>query len=358
MRRPLFSTTLLLLLAGCSSSKAPTPSAPIACDPGFSGPSCATLTPLPSPVAGALDDAQASYWDGSAIEDASGSWHLFASRFVNGCGLSSWTTNSECVHAVAATPLGPFQVDSVVTPAFCHNPVIRRADDGTYLLYSIGAPVDPSMLVTNCQGGVTLATVPTTSNPSTCDIRVQSAPSLTGPWQAAMTFTSSGSIPLCPTNPAPVVEGGGAVALYFRAYQAGGDAGVTELLFGTEAPAWSGPYAFGALRPLFERQGEDPFVWRSNDGSLRMLFNDKFTSPTEVGGFAIRGDGGEWAPAGNVYGLDISLQDGTTLHAARRERPSIAWTADGAGAVLYTGVVPTADSDRAYVMATPLTALR
>jgi len=357
MRRALRSTPLLLLLAGCTTTSAPTPSAPIACDPGFSGPSCATLTPLASPVAGALGDAQASYWDGSAMEDAAGSWHLFASRFVNGCGLSSWTTNSECVHAVAAGPLGPFQVDSVVTPAFCHNPVIRRADDGTYLLYSIGAPVDPSALVTNCQGGVTLETLPSTSNPSTCAIRVQSAPSLTGPWQAAITFTSSGSIPLCPTNPAPVIEGDASVALYFRAYQAGGDAGVTELLFGTEAPAWSGPYALGALRPLFERQGEDPFVWRSSDGSLRVLFNDKFTSPTEVGGLAIGGDSGGWSFSGDVYGLDIPLQNGTTLHAARRERPSIAWTADGAGAVLYTGVVPSSDSDRSYVMATPLTQL-
>jgi hypothetical protein len=86
-----------------------------------------------------------------------------------------------------------------------------------------------------------------------------------------------------------------------------------------------------------------------------MLFNDKFTSPGDVGGLAIAGDEVTWAPSGDVYGLDVSMADGTTLHVARRERPSITWTKNGAGAVLYTGVVPSQTSDQSYVMATPLT---
>jgi hypothetical protein len=359
-RAPLhLHATGLLLVAACTRAQQPE-GPPPGCDPGLSGPDCTVLTALPTPLDGGLSDPEASFWDGSAIQADDGSWHLFASRFVNGCGLSSWTTNSECVHATAVGPLGPFQVDSVVTPAFCHNPVIRRAKDGTYLLFSLGQPADPSTLLTACQDGVTLD-APTTGalDLDVCSIQVQSAASVTGPWQAPVQLTTAGTIPLCPTNPSPVLSDDGSVALFFRAYQLGGaDSSVVERLFTTGAPSWQGPYAFGALSPVLERPGEDPFVWKSADGSLRMLFNDKFTSTPEVGGLAIAAaDGGTWAFSGDVYGLEIPMQDGTTLQVARRERPSIAWTSDGRGAVLYTGVVPSSASDRSYVMATPLTGM-
>ncbi len=353
-------TPLLLAAAAAAAAMVacanPPPAAPT-CDPGFAGPDCARLTALPTPQGAGLSDAHTSFWDGSAMQGGDGLWHLFASRFANGCGLSSWTTNSECVHATAAGPLGPFQVQDVVTPAFCHNPTIRRATDGSYLLFSIGQTVDPSTLVTSCQDGRTLVAPPSALDPNVCTIRVQSAPSLSGPWQAPISLTNAGWIPLCPTNPSPVISDDGGVALFFRAYQADVDGGTVERLFRTDAPSWQGPYAFGVESPLFERPGEDPFVWRSRDGSLRMLFNDKFTEESDVGGLGIAADGGSWAPSGDVYGLDVPMADGTTLHVARRERPSVTWTPDGRGAVLYTGVVPSAANDWSYVLATPLTEL-
>jgi hypothetical protein len=317
------------------------------------------MAALPTPIDGGLSDPAASFWDGSAMRGDDGRWHLFASRFANACGLSSWRTNSECVHAVAAGPLGPFAVDSVVTPAFCHNPVVRRAKDGTFLLFSIGHALDPSALLTGCKAGVTLTTPPSAVDPNVCSIRVQSAASITGPWQAPIELTNAGTLPpACPTNPSPVLYDDGSVALFVRAYQVDGSQ-TLERLFRMDAPSWQGPYALGAPSPLFQRPGEDPFVWRSADGSLRMLFNDKFTDPSEVGGLAIDADadGGAWTPSGGAYGLDVPTQDGTTLHVARRERPSIAWTPDGTGAVLYTGIVPSPSDDHSQVIATPLTAL-
>jgi hypothetical protein len=340
-----------LLVLACSRS-APSPAA---CDPGFGGPDCTAFAAQLTPPGAGLHDDHASFWDGSSIQGDDGRFYLFASRFANGCGLSTWATNSECVRASAASPLGPFQVDEVVVPAFCHNPSVRRLPDGSYVLFSIGEPVPASALITTCLNGRTLSMPSsTTLHTSTCVIQVRSAPALTGPWSAPKSLTAAAMVPLCPTNPAPVVNQDGSITLVFRSYQLE-DGGTVERLFRTDAPAFDGPYTFGALDPIFQRPGEDPFVWRASTGGLRMLFNDKFTDAVNVGGLAVADDGTTWAPSGSAYGLDVAMSDGSTLHVARRERPSILWT-HAKNAVLYTGVLPSGDADdRSYVVATPLT---
>jgi hypothetical protein len=342
------AVAIALACAACSSPRAPE------CDPGFDGADCAHPTLRATPVAAALRDAHASFWDGSAIRGDDGRWHLFASRFANGCGLSAWKTNSECVRAVADAPLGPYAVEETVVPAFCHNPSIRRANDGAYLLYSIGQLVDPSTLVSTCMDGRTLALPPSSGLvTSVCTIRVQSAPSVRGPWSAPVEITNAGWVPLCPTNPAPVVNDDGSIALFFRAYQLGDGGAPVERLFRSDAPSWRGPYTF-PREPLFLREAEDPFVWRAGGRGLRMLYNDKFTDPANVGGLALANDEATWATAGSAYALDVAMSDGTTLHVSRRERPSIAWTPDR-GAVLFTAIAPSSGDDGSYVIATPLT---
>ena len=66
-----------------------------------------------------------STWGGSIIY-YDGAYHMYASRIVNkNCGLSTWTTNSEVIHAVSqnsSNPLGPYVVSDVVLPVFAHEP--------------------------------------------------------------------------------------------------------------------------------------------------------------------------------------------------------------------------------------------
>ncbi len=349
------------LALGCASSSRDRPGGgadaglpPTTCDPGFADPpSCSTFVAQPTSSSSGLRESGTSFWDGSAVLGDDGRYHLFASRFANACGLSTWNTNSECVRAVADSPLGPFQVEELRVPAFCHNPTVRRAADGTFLLFYIGAPTPAAQLVTTCAAGHTVSDTGSGLVTSTCSINVISSPSVLGPWSAPVQLTNDGWIPLCPTNPAPVLAADGSVDLYFRAYQIGDDGGTVERLFVASATTYAGPYA-PVYEPLFMRPAEDPFVWKRTDGQgYRMLFNDKFTDPVNVGGQAVSPDGMSFASVGSAYGLQVPLTDGTVQTVVRRERPQILWLDDKRG-VLYNGVQPSSADDSSYLLAVPI----
>ncbi len=63
----------------------------------------------------------------------------------NDCSLATWKTNSRIIRATSQTPDGPYAYAQTIRAPFAHNPTIRRAPDGTYLLYHIGGwPTVPS----------------------------------------------------------------------------------------------------------------------------------------------------------------------------------------------------------------------
>eukprot|EP01052_Picozoa_sp_SAG31_P021691 SAG31_NODE_1690_length_7524_cov_2.991919_1_plen_136_part_00 len=87
------------------------------CDPQWYGPSCGQLrlepTTRDSGYRGGGDGSLSSSaepvstWGGSiAGPDGRGLYHMFAARMTYHCGLLSWKTNSEVVHAVSSAPLG------------------------------------------------------------------------------------------------------------------------------------------------------------------------------------------------------------------------------------------------------------
>eukprot|EP00664_Eupelagonemidae_sp_cell27_P008281 gene8281-3231_t len=80
---------------------------------------------------------------------------MFAAEMSNSCGMSTWTSNSQVVHATAAAPEGPYQRRGVVDPPFSHNPTVARAPDGTWVLYHIGCGDGTTKQCTNCSGGTT-----------------------------------------------------------------------------------------------------------------------------------------------------------------------------------------------------------
>eukprot|EP01052_Picozoa_sp_SAG31_P051667 SAG31_NODE_12378_length_946_cov_1.010626_1_plen_235_part_00 len=111
----------------------------------WEGAACEKLRLAPAdPHGSGLRLPATTTWGGGIVPDPQidGSWHMYAARLVGGCGLKSWTTNSEIVHAVSKHGVtGPYQLaptGPVVYPTFAHNPTVARLTNSTYLLGYIG----------------------------------------------------------------------------------------------------------------------------------------------------------------------------------------------------------------------------
>jgi hypothetical protein len=96
------------------------------------------------------------------------------------CPLSVWGAKSQVLHAVSHHgPLGPYERVGVAIPTEARNPVLSRATDGTWLIWTCGCPHTAAN--TSCMreklifpGGAEAAWTTT----------VYSSKSLTGPWEA------------------------------------------------------------------------------------------------------------------------------------------------------------------------------
>ena len=80
---------------------------------------------------------------------------------------------------------------------------------------------------------------------------------------------------------------------------------------------------------------EDPGIFRDERGNFHMLTHD-FAQPT--GGHAFSTDGLNWTFAGNAYGMNMALDDGSSVNFQRRERPQVL-VLDGKPAFLFTGAL-------------------
>ena len=320
------------------------------CDAPYAGPHCATLALGSTRIS--LQSDTASFWGGGAVRSDDGRVHLFASRFTEGCGLATWLGNSECVHAVADDPLGPFEVQDVVLPVFCHNPTVRRDPTGGYVLYSIGGDKDPSESATACADGVTLEPWDAGLEPLNCVIRAMRADDPDGPWSEPVALTSAALSPVvCPTNPAPVFAEDGSVEMFLRAYDTITDP--VEHLHRATMSSWDSEptYADG---PLVPQESEDAFVWVDpRRGTYHALFNNKWEDDLNNGGHAVSPDGITWTFVGPVFGRPLVLEDGTRWTSPRRERPQILWD-DPCHGTLYTASRRDETNDAVFHLATPI----
>jgi hypothetical protein len=57
-------------------------------------------------------------WGGNAIFFG-GLWHLFVAEMTNNCTLAQWGSNSQCAHAISATPEGPYERVDVAVGVWC-----------------------------------------------------------------------------------------------------------------------------------------------------------------------------------------------------------------------------------------------
>jgi hypothetical protein len=115
------------------------------CDVGYTGERCELFDFLPTPAASGFHspalEGNVSSWGGTAVYDPSSKlWHGFFSEFYGGCGVLSWESQSQIVHAVSSSPTGPFIKNDVTIGAEAHNAEARRDPvTGEYLLFHIGS---------------------------------------------------------------------------------------------------------------------------------------------------------------------------------------------------------------------------
>ena len=325
----------------------------------------------PAPAANGFNNASLRSWGGGVIA-AGGAFHLFASAFVGGCGLSSWGANSVAIHAVGPTPTGPFAFVERALPFYHHNVAPIMAPDGTLLIFAIGMFPDP--VPATCRPGAPNVV----SGHGFETVEAWSAPGVAGPWSPVAGAAPNGRNLFNGTNPAPAFDPSGNGTLYVMSHDAHG-------FTVSAAASWRGPYSapravFPSTFPSSGFAGEDPFLWWNPNinnaeggvGAWSALFHAYNSSDTKhqfaVGGYAQsagRDVFGAWTvqdPAASpayttVFETFVKGDAGPTETTtfSRRERPKLLFDARGAPSVLYNGVCPEPPGNGAcFTIAAPL----
>jgi hypothetical protein len=312
------------------------------CDAGWRGAACSELNLAPADPRDGVIAWPTSSWGGVAVRDPVDDtlFHFFYSRFLGGCGLLCWVNASECVRATGASAAGPFADAAVVSGVFCHNPTIRRAPDGTFVLFHIGQD-DPGRVPACGSASYTCASnqPPPLPTDGRAFLTYMSAPHPAGPWtplgRAAFTGNGSGWLGWV-SNPSVHFFANGTALLAFRAkVMPGGGGGSTPV--GTEviglasAPSWRGPYRLLVGAPIVTAH-EDPHVWADARGNLHLMShgntNHWFTSPERLG---------DWTLAVTpAYNFSFAWANGSQALALRRERPQLFFSEDRMTPLVFT----------------------
>lgn len=285
---------------------------------------------------------------------------MFASEFLGGCGISSWLTNSQIVHAKSKQPEGPYKRVGVAIGAFAHNPAIAKGPDGRYHLWHLGvgdgadnrtvkncsngSSFEPSVTVMHqhrlthqhwCwdrgsdSGGSTVTRLPC----NTSQI-VHSSGSLEGPWTPTKTWVNINSGSLRNENPSPLYLRNGSVTLLVNSAN-----DCVQLAMSDNG--WKGPYAVPPWRNNTNgticAHVEDGFLYIDARQHWHALFH---MEDSRIGGHAYSTDGIEWSNVSFAYNKTISLVGeplGTGIQCNRRERPSLMFNEAGTPTHLVTG---------------------
>ena len=314
------------------------------CDVPWLGPACEYLDERPGAVAYGAPPTLFS-WGGNVHEDAAGVFHLFVAEMEGfNCSLNTWTSNSACVHATAASPMGPFQRQGVAVGAWCHNPQVLPLRDGTLAMFHIGDGLGGN--VSNCSvppagyahppggggggGGGGGAAAPGST------LHLAATPA--GPW------TPSDHPPPPCNNPSPLLHPNGTFFLLcnsnvlFRAQDLDGP--------WEQVLAWSPESGGGPVGGY-----EDGFIWLDGRGAWHSLYHvwdsSDLTSATQcvnstVSAHAFSEDGLRWhVGRAQPYNTTVVFADGApTAISPTRERPKLFFAQDGVTPLyLYNGAV-------------------
>ncbi len=331
---------------------------------------------LPAPKNGGFQDPDYWIWGSSVIKGEDGKYHMFASRWSRKVNFGNWVTNSEVVHAIADTPIGPYVAHDVVLPprgkqywdGMCtHNPRVVKYRN-QYLLYYFGTtyrfdqptPEKPDLAKDNWREawmnkriGVAISNSVYGPWKRLDKPIIEPRP---GHWDASIT-----------SNPAPAVnqETGEILLMYKSSTE-----GLTPpLLLGvSKASRPEGPYERLSEDPIFRFETaennhidvEDPYIWWTGT-QYEAILKDRSGEICGVEGGGIHvwsKDGIKWQlfEKFKAYTRDVLWDDGTTSHQNHFEPPFLL-IEDGVPTHLFaaTGTGPEAwKFDKTWNMVIPL----
>jgi len=251
-------------------------------------------------------------------------------------------------------PGGAWVVAETLAGPFAHSPEARVRADGRVVvpfIYEDGVPV-----CANCSAGRTGSGAGCAGwTPGTRffgDWGTLSAATPHGPWartRRGSCAAGAAAVPGCAKNgndinPSVVEAPDGSLLMVWRSID-WNSTGESFLATAT-APGWSGPWLYNRSN-LFPAASsihiEDPFLWRNTASGTWHLLAHADADGSQGGAAGMHGysrDGRAWAlSAGNAFGRDVLLTNGTRVGTRRRERPKLILSADGAPTHLITAIV-------------------
>ncbi len=365
----------------CSGTLDPTTDSTCLCFVGWRGKRCETLDLLPaSPQAGYQyrEDGNISSWGMPILRHpATGVYHAWPCEITSHCGINSWERNSQVVHATSTSPAGSYTRVGVVWPVFASEPSVALGPHGEAVMwFSMSpqgtAPPGGKECSVGCTDG---QTVPSCNSNYTRGQTFTTYVSWTTDeawkvWSKPLVI-QRGTVTSQDTNMASVVMHNGSVVGLWRSKEYGGIHRVT-------ATHYADPASYDwhiSERPLFAEAAhplapEDPFVWTTIHAPTQQtwyhaLFHHRSCSASWVnrslsyatvdcGGLAYSEDGVHWHyadVAGTAYKPLVEWQQTETSDSrssrseaayyrfVRRERPHLAFDAEGEMVALSNGVV-------------------
>ena len=375
-----------------------------ACDAAWLGARCQTLHLLPAERSSGLrlrgsTDASAapsaittqapvlrniSTWGGAVqYSEEDGLWHMWASQMVGFCGIQSWSTNSQLVHATSDTPTGTYSLapsvasmeingsrpsginNSVVFPRFAHEADVTRGPNGEWVMYFVMNKAPDAAEECNTTTGVSVAQIPAGERRYGGMLRYRGdqptymsvSPSANGPWGSPRVVLPVNNFSNADSNLAAVIRANGsAVGLWrVRTFPPAAVGGSSRIHLLTAAD-WRDPDTYKVAREeLFPEVGyrgaEDPHVYLDARGHFHAIFHhmDDADCPDvdelpACGAHAFSADGLVWTYGGVAFGRSVTFTDtGAAFDFVRRERPHMVFAKDGTTPVAVTNGVAFAD---------------
>jgi len=355
------------------------------CAKEWKGDDCSLLDLLPAELDNGYRPESSSSWGGKIVPDGTGKYHLYAAAMVEKCGLTTWRTNSEIVHAISYDkPTGPYHADmnQPIVSTFGHNPTVEKiktsSDEDLYVMAHIGCGGETTDRMI-CFNGTTCDSVDSCvpglqSLPESNHIKLEgscdnphwpgmhTSKSPDGPW----TSVTPPETPMVIVNPNPdeaswhdedftnpsiwPMEDGSILMAYATGCDDCPISGGHKHIGLAYAKTWSGPYIdLTPKEPIFPFASEDPCIWVSPElGTYHILAHTDYTGEAEkpwdwkhvsAHAFATQPEGPWIVSATPPYNRTIEWVSGETSTVTTRERPQVIFF-DGVPSLLVNGVRP------------------
>lgn len=337
------------------------------CDIAWNGPQCELLTLLPVPKGSDYNAPGVSTWGASIVQlPHDPAWHMYVSEFLEGCGVTSWQTNSQIVHAVSDSPTGPWQRMGMSLHAWSHCGTVAVAPDGVMIqprLWCSPEKYGPGEGTCNagvrseipsgmpnagqrCSGGTSPCGfhmhegtwVPCRNasdareflqqrlrqrrHTMPCEPGLPASVSFAVTRQAAGEWLENFTAPivgpnLCPrnhsmgTNPPWIMKNGTTFILV-----------LPQII---RADVWNGSYRVWAENVTIPG-GEDPYLWVTESGHFHLLYH-RMNDGQQTGGHGYSADGKYWTWGPPAYDASVRYEDPLIGRRsfASRERPHLVW---------------------------------